>query len=137
MSTSPLNLTLYNSTWTWLSIIGQILQLYLAGNSNSPLQLYISLTSTLQSQNQSLISHRVCLDNIRIYKPGSIIIPVQIFFRSKVLRHNFYLPKVIIQVQTGLEYQFHAFKTWSQPVEYSIAILDLHHYLRYTANPSL
>ena len=28
----------------------------------------------------------------------------QIILRSKVLRHHFYLPKVIIQVQTGLEY---------------------------------
>ena len=47
--------------------------------------------------------------------------------RSNVLHHHFYLPKVITQVQTGLEYSAgHVFK----PVEDSIAILDLYYLLR-------
>ena len=57
----------------------------------------------------------------------------QITLRSNVLRHHFYLPKVIMLVQTGLEYsacQFYAFKPWNQPFKYSIAILDLYYYLR-------
>ena len=33
-----------------------------------------------------------------------LFIESQIILRSNVLRHHFYLPKVIILVQTGLEY---------------------------------
>ena len=88
--------------------------------------------SKRQQQSQASIKHNV----IKYFlKQDSYfcIFKRQIILRSNVLRHHFYLPKVLIQVITCLEYspgQFHAFKTWNQPFEYSITILNLHHYLR-------
>ena len=46
--------------------------------------------------------NEVC--NFDYYPKDSLWYYSQIIWRNKVLRHHFYLPKVIIQVQTGLEF---------------------------------
>ena len=60
----------------------------------------VTVAKPKSSRNSSIEAFVVCQN----YQPPKGKVIRQIILRSKVFRHHFCLPKVIIQVRTGLEY---------------------------------